>query len=145
MLALFVVRSGASIEDYITIAGILVFQERKGKTWTSKESDLLSLMQVKHSEIAASHIEATSAKCPVLRILGTIVFFNAVALMACLADKPEETPAIAFTGIPPAALGGRERVDRISGRVRGARAKQQIVIYAHGRQWSMPWPPYLGS
>ncbi len=40
----------------------------------------------------------------------------------------------------------RERVDTISGRVRNARPKQQIVIYAHSRPWWVqPWPPYLGS
>jgi hypothetical protein len=44
------------------------------------------------------------------------------------------------------AQGGRERVDTISGRVRNARPKQQIVIYAHsGPWWVQPWPPYLGS
>jgi hypothetical protein len=40
----------------------------------------------------------------------------------------------------------RERFDTISGRVRNARPKQQIVIYAHsGPSWVQPWPPYLGS
>src|SRR6266852_8360479 len=105
-------------------------------------------MQVNHSEIAAaSRIEAASEMCPVLRILSAIVFLSAVALVACQSDKPQETPSITFTRIPPAAQGGRERVDTISGRVRNARPKQQqIVIYAHSRQWWVqPWPPYLGS
>jgi PAS domain-containing protein len=35
---------------------------------------------------------------------------------------------------------------RISRRVKNARPKQQIVIYAHcGPWWVQPWQPYLGS
>jgi len=42
-----------------------------------------------------------------------------------------------------AAQGGRERVDTISGRVRSARPKQQIVIYAQsGPWWVQPWPDH---
>jgi hypothetical protein len=60
--------------------------------------------------------------------------------------KANSAPSIEFTHIPPAAQGGPERVDTISGRVRNARPKQQIVIYAHsGPWWVQPWPPYLGS
>jgi hypothetical protein len=74
-------------------------------------------MQVKQPEIAAaSRIEVASATCPVFGILSAIVFLSAVALVACRSGKPEETPAITFTKIPPAAQGGRERVDTISGR-----------------------------
>ncbi|MGA2420883.1 MAG: hypothetical protein ABSG69_12425 [Candidatus Acidiferrum sp.] len=45
------------------------------------------------------------------------------------------TPSIAFTKIPPAAQGGRERVDNISGRVTGARPDQHIVVYARSGPW----------
>ena len=101
-------------------------------------------MQVKHSEIAvANHIEGGSATRPVFGILSAIVFFIAVALMACRSEKPQETPSIIFTKIPPAAQGGRERVDTISGRVRNAQPKQQILIYAHsGQWWVQPWPDH---
>src|ERR1700674_3507075 len=101
-------------------------------------------MQVKHSSIAvANHIEGASATRPVFAILSAIVFVIAVALMACRSEKPQETPSITFTKIPPAAQGGRERVDAISGRVRNARPKQQIVIYAHsGQWWVQPWPDH---
>jgi hypothetical protein len=104
-------------------------------------------MQVNHSEIAAaSRIGTASATCPVLRILGAVVFVSAVAVVACRSEKPEETPAITFTKTPPAAQGGRETVDTISGQVRNARPKQQIVIYAQSGQWSVqPWPLCLGS
>ena len=84
--------------------------------------------------------------CPLLRILSAIVFLSAVALVACRSERPRETPSISLTKSPPAAQGGRERVDTFSGSVAGARPKQQIVIYAHsGPWWVQPWPPYLGS
>src|SRR5882757_3439012 len=97
-------------------------------------------MHVNHSElVAANRIEGASAMCPVLRI--AIVFLSVVALVACRSEKLQETPSITFTKIPPAAQGGRERLDTISGRVRSARSKQQIVIYAHsGPWWVQPWP-----
>lgn len=59
----------------------------------------------------------------------------------CHSQKTGTEPSIAFTKIPPAAQGGRERVDTIGGRVSGARQGQQIVIYAHsGPWWVQPWP-----
>ena len=104
------------------------------------ESDVFSLMPVNHSEIGAMNRSEASATCPVLRILSAIVFLSAVALVACRPEKPQEKPSITFTKIPPAAQGGRERVDTISGRVTNARPKQQIVIYAHsGQWWVQPW------
>src|SRR5713101_7916650 len=58
-------------------------------------------------------------------------------------QKSSARPSIEFTKIPPAAQGGRERVDTLSGRLRNARPKQQIVIYAHSRQWWVqPWPEH---
>jgi hypothetical protein len=92
-------------------------------------------MKLDHSEIAASRTEALFAACPVLRTLRAFVFLSAVVLVACQSQKSQQTPSITFTKIPPAAQGGRERVDTISGRVRNARARQQIVIYAHSGQW----------
>jgi hypothetical protein len=69
-----------------------------------------------------------------------------IALNSCQSHKANSGPSIEFTHIPPAAQGGRERVDTISGRVRNDRTKQQIVIYAHCEPWWVqPWPPYLGS
>ena len=56
------------------------------------------------------------------------------------ATKPGDS-GIEFTKIPPAAQGGRERVDTVAGRVVGARAGQQIVVYARsGPWWVQPWP-----
>jgi hypothetical protein len=63
-----------------------------------------------------------------------------IALNSCQSNKANSGPSIEFTHIPPAAQGGRERVDTISGRVRNARPNQQIVIYArNGPWWVQPW------
>src|ERR1700728_4645490 len=64
-----------------------------------------------------------------------------VSLIGCQSSKTLAGPTIEFTEIPPAAQGGRERVDTISGRVTGARPGQQIVVYARsGPWWVQPWP-----
>jgi hypothetical protein len=65
-----------------------------------------------------------------------------ITLSGCHSRQSESPgPSIEFTKIPPAAQGGRERVDTISGRVTGARQGQQIVVYAHsGPWWVQPWP-----
>jgi hypothetical protein len=58
-----------------------------------------------------------------------------ISLNSCQSHRANSGPSIEFTLIPPAGHGGRERVDTISGRVRNARPKQQIAIYAHGGPW----------
>ena len=64
-----------------------------------------------------------------------------IALTNCHSRQGDTVPSIEFTKIPPAAQGGRERVDTIAGRVRNARSGQQIVIYARsGPWWVKPWP-----
>ena len=66
-----------------------------------------------------------------------------IMLTGCQSRQPETGPSIEFSEIPPAAQGGRERIDTIAGRVRGARPGQQIVIYAHsGPWWVQPWPDH---
>ncbi|HEX4770823.1 MAG TPA: glycoside hydrolase family 16 protein [Bryobacteraceae bacterium] len=66
-----------------------------------------------------------------------------LALIGCHKQSAHTRPSIEFSHIPPAAEGGRERVDTISGRVRDAKPKQQIVIYAHaGSWWVQPWPDH---
>lgn len=99
-------------------------------------------MQPNHSEIGATGgIETASTTSSVLRMVRIFLFLSAVVLVACRSEKSEETPSIAFTKIPPAAQGGRERVDTISGRVSGARPGQRIVVYAKsGPWWVQPWP-----
>lgn len=66
-----------------------------------------------------------------------------LALSSCQSRQADSGPSIEFTKIPPAAQGGRERVDTIAGRVRNARPGQQIVIYARsGPWWVQPWPDH---
>jgi hypothetical protein len=70
-----------------------------------------------------------------------VIFVFVPALHGCHSQKADASPSIELTKIPPAAQGGRERVDTIAGRVRNARPGQQIVIYAHsGPWWVQPWP-----
>ena len=67
--------------------------------------------------------------------------FAGVLLGGCHSREESAHPKIEFTKIPPAAQGGRERVDTISGRVSGARPGQKIVVYARsGPWWVQPWP-----
>jgi hypothetical protein len=62
-------------------------------------------------------------------------------LGGCRSRQESSPPKIEFTKIPPAAQGGRERVETISGRVVGARPGQKIVVYARsGPWWVQPWP-----
>jgi hypothetical protein len=75
------------------------------------------------------------------RSVGVCVLLCTALFGGCHTQKPAVEPAISFTKIPPAAQGGRERVDFISGRVSGARPGQQIVVYARsGPWWVQPWP-----
>src|SRR5215831_18773119 len=70
-----------------------------------------------------------------------ILLFLGVRRTSCESRRAESGSSIEFTKIPPAAQGGRERVDTIGGRVINARPGQQIVIYAHsGPWWVQPWP-----
>jgi len=64
-----------------------------------------------------------------------------ILLGACHSGQSKLDPSIEFSKIPPAAQGGRERIDTIAGRVIGARPGQRIVIYARsGPWWVQPWP-----
>ena len=51
-----------------------------------------------------------------------------------LAQKSDE-PAIEFSLIPAAEIGGTMRLEIIEGRVSGARADQQIVLYTRSGNW----------
>jgi hypothetical protein len=68
-------------------------------------------------------------------------FALVLPVIGCHSQKAPAGPTIQFTKIPPAAQGGRERVDTITGRVTGAHPGQQIVVYARsGPWWVQPWP-----
>jgi hypothetical protein len=73
--------------------------------------------------------------------LATLAAMLVVLLGGCRAQKVPGAPTVEFTRIPPAAQGGRERVDVIAGRVLGAGPGQRIVVYAKsGPWWVQPWP-----
>lgn len=70
-----------------------------------------------------------------------LLLISCFLLSACRQHSSNRQPSIEFTKIPPAAQGGRERIDTITGRVVGARPGQRIVIYARsGPWWVQPWP-----
>jgi hypothetical protein len=70
-----------------------------------------------------------------------LILICCLALLDCHSQKSDANPTIEFTKIPPAAQGGREKVDSIAGRVKGYRPGEKIVIYAHsGPWWVQPWP-----
>lgn len=74
------------------------------------------------------------------------LFLLALLFGGCQTQQNQGPPSIEFTKIPPAAQGGRERVDTISGRVANYRPGQKIVVYARsGPWWVQPWPehPFL--
>ena len=99
-------------------------------------------MTAKHAQtVMTSLIAPASIECRLVRVLTAIFFLNAT--LACRPQKIQPSPYITFTKIPPAAEGGREKVDTIAGRVRNARPGQQIVIYARsGPWWVQPWPDH---
>jgi hypothetical protein len=71
----------------------------------------------------------------------TLVLLLVNLLGGCRTQKLPAGPTIEFIKIPPAAQGGRERTDVISGRVEGAAPGQRIVVYARsGPWWVQPWP-----
>ena len=80
---------------------------------------------------------------PRSRLTVALILACYFAVQGCHSRKSDASPTIEFSKIPPAAQGGRERVDTIAGRVRNTRAGQQIVIYAHsGQWWVQPWPEH---
>ncbi|HTZ48425.1 MAG TPA: hypothetical protein VMH20_12580 [Verrucomicrobiae bacterium] len=73
-----------------------------------------------------------------LPLIALAAFF---LMHGCRVQNADAPPSIEFTKIPPAAQGGRERVDTIAGRVTGAHPGQHIVVYARsGPWWVQPWP-----
>jgi signal transduction histidine kinase len=56
-------------------------------------------------------------------------------LAGCGTHTDDVAPSVKFTRIPPAEQGGAARLDRIEGRVRGARVGQRVVLYARSGIW----------
>ena len=60
---------------------------------------------------------------------------SCIAVTSCRKDTPKVAPSIQITTIPPAAVGGSERLAPIAGRATGTRAGQQIVVYTKSGVW----------
>ena len=58
-----------------------------------------------------------------------------LAAGGCGEPRVRAQPAIEFSTVPPAAAGGGATRTTISGRARGARPGQQIVLFAKGGVW----------
>jgi hypothetical protein len=83
-----------------------------------------------------NHARAIALSVPIL-----LTLFLAVQLTSCRSLRQTSQPTIEFTKVPPAAQGGRERTDTISGRVTNSRPGQKIVVFAQsGPWWVQPWP-----
>jgi len=95
---------------------------------------------VKHDRLTAPNREFSTISHRYVRRINFPLAL-AILLGACHSQNSPAVPTIQFTKIPPAAQGGRERVDTIAGRVTGAHPGQQIVVYARsGPWWVQPWP-----
>ena len=89
----------------------------------------------------SGHFSQTSGTRRVLVTTPAFLLFLWVLAGGCMSRKDHSGPSIEFTKIPPAAQGGRERVDTITGRVTGWHPGQRMVVYAKsGPWWVQPWP-----
>ena len=72
------------------------------------------------------------ARCILALALGTCLF---VFINGCTTRQAATKPSIEFSVIPPRAEGGPDKRTPIAGRVTGARAGQQIVLFAKAGIW----------
>src|SRR5829696_5092646 len=72
------------------------------------------------------------ALCISALALGTCLLF---LVNGCATRQAATKPSIEFSVIPPAAEGGPDKSAPIAGRVTGARAGQQIVLFAKAGIW----------
>jgi hypothetical protein len=78
--------------------------------------------------------------------LRSLLLVFCIALSSCQSQEANSGPSIEFTHIPPAAQGGRERVDTISGRVETLdQSSRLLFMRPAGNGGRRPRPPYLGS
>jgi hypothetical protein len=68
-------------------------------------------------------------------ILCALALVVAAASGGCGREAASGPPTIAFETVPPAAIGGSDRVSPIAGRVTGARPGQRIVLFAKSGVW----------
>lgn len=70
-----------------------------------------------------------------IRACSFLLPLAAIALAGCRLERAPLAPSIAITRIPPTAPGGPEQLGVIEGKVEGAKAGQQIVLYVKNRIW----------
>jgi hypothetical protein len=92
--------------------------------------------QIVVSQSAAGQIIATQI---VARRKRVFLLFVCLLLAGCRIDN--SPPAISFSKVPVADLGGPDKTDTIEGRVTGVKPGQQIVLYAKsdGLWWVQPF------
>src|SRR5262245_49984830 len=73
-----------------------------------------------------------SRRSPDRRFLYGVVWLIVLAASGC---GPSSQPSIRITTIPPEDKGGGQALETISGRVTGASAGQQVVLYARSGAW----------
>lgn len=78
-------------------------------------------------------------QCP--RILKASLLVTCLLPCACRSRASSTGPAITFTSVPAADVGGPVKLDTIEGRVTGARPDQTIVLYAKSEElwWVQPY------
>ena len=69
-----------------------------------------------------------------MRCLGALALLGVISA-GCRHETASVEPSIQFTTIPPAAVGGSERVAPIGGRALGIKPGQRIVIYTKSGVW----------
>jgi hypothetical protein len=74
-----------------------------------------------------------------LRVIA-LLFFTGALINGCHWNGTPSSPSLEISHVPPASAGGPEQMASIDGRVNGARAGQQIVVYAkNGVWWVQPF------
>ena len=68
-------------------------------------------------------------------LLVALLGLSCIPVTGCGRESPRDEPSVQFTTIPPAAVGGSERVAPIGGRATGIRPGQRIVIYTKSGVW----------
>src|SRR5215831_2140154 len=83
-----------------------------------------------------AHMHYSAAKC----LAAPCVFLACLSLTSCQSGQAESPPSIEFTRVPPAAHGDSERLEEITGLVKGGQAGERIVVFAlSGVWWVQPW------
>jgi hypothetical protein len=68
-------------------------------------------------------------------LLPALLGLSCIPVTGCSRESRKDEPSVQFTTIPPAAVGGSERVAPIGGRATGIRPGQRIVIYTKSGVW----------